>query len=1138
MGFYQITNDTKLIKGLRMKLLKVFLSVLSFFMCSTIFAADYTVSPEGEAFKAVDDGSGQTVFTSNKAHEVINWSIEQAGTVGGGTVHLVAGTYEISDFIAIIGDDENWVSARSDVTIDNNVTSELPPYQAQGSSVTKITINADSSGDQATGLIAYHNFDTPLNLTGHKNGGYSSMTFWLYPNKDIMERATTSSRFQITFCDGLNGGGNCIKNAIYHSEAGDIAIHEMWRGHKIPYGTDKFLPDMSGIKSVGIELIAGSPLLGDTETVIYLDDITAHNGQIKIYDPNVKLEGEGPYSTILKMKDYGNLPVIHLHLDAKNTEISYLQIHGNTDNAAVIDYSPGVLVPWSGRDFTGTKIHHNFIQQTQGASITMKGTNVKIYENLLTHSENPMVSGPGSQNLDIFNNTFKYCTNDAFLSFRYPSTFGNNIRNNQLWPISNELSNSNSPDNPVSYTEYVPTKFGLKRRFNHVVKHSILMTGSTHDHIVKDNVFYNMNFVGTTEGAGFIIQDGSNNITVDNNRFYNSNMTIRNYADVNNIVFDGNYFDNSRFWVANGYTDTFDNNILKNSTAFTLKGSGHTGSGNFKDLSTTYTNESDSEIGFILFEPELQEIKTGNSWEWGDIVNGGFEEGNSLLPDGWSTIGDITYTSNTWTSDPLYGMHGIKSVQTEVVGLNVDTAVDHISGWITESYIRVFPGETLTAQAIVKLENYSGFGVVPDQQGLRFSINYYKENGGPCSVSSEDIGLAPPDNDQWIRLKKDVSVPVDCSKALIGFYLTSANGKFTADEVKLYRKRTAKEITSFVSLDNASFENYTGILDDSVEDDFSNWGEIFNSTTSNAFAVSDSIDGVAALKIQHEEFTQSWVGQQVYTLEPSTNYYFEFWAKKESSADNDVGTVQLVDVYSPKVWLQDDLMTWGDTNNNLNALTITETEWTRKAINFKTPPAELFSGAIEIRLINNGSADLYLDNVRLYEGFGQSSIDESMGTPADDPDIDNDGIKDWADNCPSTPNSTQDDFDGDEIGDVCDNDIDGDGALNDVDCEAEIASIYPGAEEIYNDGIDQNCVNGDATITIFNASFIAKKGGTLEIEALTNGGQEDQLSVDTFGAMSWIKKQGGRWSLNRSPTNNPGTITIRGSEGYIHVMVQ
>lgn len=48
-------------------------------------------------------------------------------------------------------------------------------------------------------------------------------------------------------------------------------------------------------------------------------------------------------------------------------------------------------------------------------------------------------------------------------------------------------------------------------------------------------------------------------------------------------------------------------------------------------------------------------------------------------------------------------------------------------------------------------------------------------------------------------------------------------------------------------------------------------------------------------------------------------------------------------------------------------------------------------------------------------------------------DSDGDGVADSSDNCPTIANTNQDDIDGDNTGDVCDPDIDGDNLLNDVD---------------------------------------------------------------------------------------------------------
>lgn len=53
--------------------------------------------------------------------------------------------------------------------------------------------------------------------------------------------------------------------------------------------------------------------------------------------------------------------------------------------------------------------------------------------------------------------------------------------------------------------------------------------------------------------------------------------------------------------------------------------------------------------------------------------------------------------------------------------------------------------------------------------------------------------------------------------------------------------------------------------------------------------------------------------------------------------------------------------------------------------------------------------------------------------PDCDPDTDSDGVFDDVDNCINTPNTSQDDFDSDGIGDACDTDIDGDDVNNDDD---------------------------------------------------------------------------------------------------------
>ncbi|MDT0608623.1 thrombospondin type 3 repeat-containing protein, partial [Croceitalea rosinachiae] len=100
-----------------------------------------------------------------------------------------------------------------------------------------------------------------------------------------------------------------------------------------------------------------------------------------------------------------------------------------------------------------------------------------------------------------------------------------------------------------------------------------------------------------------------------------------------------------------------------------------------------------------------------------------------------------------------------------------------------------------------------------------------------------------------------------------------------------------------------------------------------------------------------------------------------------------------------------------------------------------------------------------------------------------DTDTDSDGIQDVVDNCPFIYNPEQEDFDNDGIGDVCDGDIDNDGILNEEDfCPTTLQGILVdenGCEIVL--GVDnfaikttgESCVGSqDGSIEVITKEFL------------------------------------------------------------------
>jgi len=148
------------------------------------------------------------------------------------------------------------------------------------------------------------------------------------------------------------------------------------------------------------------------------------------------------------------------------------------------------------------------------------------------------------------------------------------------------------------------------------------------------------------------------------------------------------------------------------------------------------------------------------------------------------------------------------------------------------------------------------------------------------------------------------------------------------------------------------------------------------------------------------------------------------------------------------------------------------------------------------------------------------------------PDYDNDTIPDSSDNCPHVANTDQADLDNDGQGDLCDLDIDGDGAelVKDDDCNDYDASIYPGAPEIDHDGIDQDCNGYDLTIQIKSATYFANTDSLL-VFATSDLHGNAALYLDGFGQMQYNASKD-RWSmLANNIQGSPRTVSISGPEG-------
>jgi hypothetical protein len=111
-------------------------------------------------------------------------------------------------------------------------------------------------------------------------------------------------------------------------------------------------------------------------------------------------------------------------------------------------------------------------------------------------------------------------------------------------------------------------------------------------------------------------------------------------------------------------------------------------------------------------------------------------------------------------------------------------------------------------------------------------------------------------------------------------------------------------------------------------------------------------------------------------------------------------------------------------------------------------------------------------------------------------DSDGDGVEDDLDNCPLIPNESQADFDGDGLGDVCDEDDDNDGVLDEVD-----SAPNSNTESVVNIG---GCDTGNENQLLEGGVYMSDLIDELESRNYKNLGQEIRSYIELTN--NWVKE--------------------------------
>lgn len=166
------------------------------------------------------------------------------------------------------------------------------------------------------------------------------------------------------------------------------------------------------------------------------------------------------------------------------------------------------------------------------------------------------------------------------------------------------------------------------------------------------------------------------------------------------------------------------------------------------------------------------------------------------------------------------------------------------------------------------------------------------------------------------------------------------------------------------------------------------------------------------------------------------------------------------------------------------------------------------------------------------DGGGISDCEEFIaGTNASDPadddeDVDNDGVTNKSDNCPTTANGNQADLDGDGQGDVCDADDDGDGLSDTEEPGLGTDPRNPDTDgDTVKDGTDQ-CK------TVFGSPD--SLGCPEELQAAIDWTMPEQMKdADGNGAPDSYLRNGEQTAVVPSDGRYPVTLNGCGSDGTI-----